>query len=69
MEEDESGIEDKKEARVTVDIRGEVLRQAIALRHRAEEVRGEVVSMSEIVRDAIREKYEREIGGKEGEER
>jgi len=68
MEEDESGIEDKKEARVTVDIRGEVLRQAMALRHRRERAEGKVVSVAEIVRDAIREKYEREIG-EEGEER
>jgi len=49
--------------RTTVDLHGEELRQAIELRHIMEDVAGVPVKMSVVVREAIREKYLREVGG------
>ena len=62
MVKNESEKEGKKGGRITVDISGEILKQAIALRHERENREGSVISISEVVRDAIREKYDREIG-------
>ena len=61
MEKTKTEKEEKKEGRITVDIRGEVLKAAIALRHEREKKEGKVVSVSDVVRDAVTEKYEREI--------
>ena len=51
-----------------VDISGEMLKQAITLRHVREDREdredrvGRVIAIGEVVRDAIKEKYDREIG-------
>ncbi|MBE9595179.1 MAG: hypothetical protein IMF19_17070 [Proteobacteria bacterium] len=58
----ESGKEGKKEGRITVDISGEILKQAIALRHAREDKEGVVIGISEVVRDAVSAMYKREIG-------
>jgi hypothetical protein len=55
---------EKKEKKITVNIRGEVLMQAIKLRQKRELEEGTVLSVTEVIGDAIREKYEREIGKK-----
>jgi hypothetical protein len=52
---------DKKKARVSVNITGEVLKMALELRHEREKEESDVVSVSEIVRDAMKEKYRRDI--------
>ena len=52
---------DKKKARVSVNITGEVLKMALELRHEQEKEESDVVSVSEIVRDATKEKYRRDI--------
>ncbi len=62
------GRRKEKKKRITVDISGEVLKQAIALRHGREKKEGKVISVSEIVRDAVKEKYEREIGKEAAEQ-
>ena len=54
-----------REARISVDIRDEVLRAAIALKHRREKAEGMIVTASEIVREAVMEKFEREIKDKD----
>jgi len=59
MEKSKPEKEGKKEGRMTVDIRGEVLTAAIALRGELEKKEGKVVGISGVVRDAIMEKYER----------
>ena len=59
MTETKSGKEGKK---ITVNIRGEVLMQAIELRQKRELEEGTVISVTEVIGDAIKEKYEREIG-------
>jgi hypothetical protein len=61
MVKNESEKEGKKEGRITVDISGEILKQAIALRHERENREGTVISISEVVRDAIKEKYKRDL--------
>jgi ribonuclease PH len=53
---------EKEKKKITVNIRGEVLMQAIELRQKREREAGTVVSVTEVIGDAIREKYEREIG-------
>ena len=62
MVKSESGKEGKKEGKITVDIKGDVLMQAIELRQKRELKEGTVISVSEIVRESIQEKYDREIG-------
>ena len=62
MTETEGGKEGKKGGKITVNIRGEVLMQAIELRQKRELEEGTVISVTEVICDAIREKYEREIG-------
>ena len=52
----------KKEKKITVNLGGEVLMQAIKIRQKRELEEETRLSVTEIVRDAIREKYEREIG-------
>jgi hypothetical protein len=61
MTETKSGNEGKKEGKITVNIRGEVLMQAIELRQKRELEEGTVISVTGVICDAIREKYEREI--------
>ena len=68
MEKSKTEKEEKKEGRITVDIRGEVLKAAIALRHEREKKEDKVISISDVVRDAVTEKYKREIGKKEAKE-
>ena len=53
---------EKEEKKITVNIRGEVLMQAIELRQKREREAGTVISVTEVIGDAIKEKYEREIG-------
>ena len=59
MTETKSGKEGKK---ITVNIRGEVLMQAIELRQKREREAGTVISVTEVIGDAIKEKHAREIG-------
>jgi|LGOV01.1.fsa_nt_gb predicted thioesterase len=51
----------ERKGRTTVDLHGEELKQAIALRHIQETAVGEPVKLSNVVREAIREKYRRDI--------
>lgn len=55
----------ERKGRTTVDLYGEPLKQAIALRHKRERSEGVVVSLSETVRAAIQYVYEREIDARE----
>ena len=52
---------EKEEKKITVNIRGEVLMQAIELRQKREREAGTVVSVTEVIGDAITEMYDREI--------
>ena len=52
---------EKEEKKITVNIRGEVLMQAIELRQKREREAGTVISVTEVIGDAIKEKYKREI--------
>ena len=58
MTESKSEKEGKK---ITVNIRGEVLMQAIELRQKREREAGTVISVTEVIGDAIKEMYDREI--------
>jgi hypothetical protein len=51
----------KDQKKITVNLRGEVLMQAIELRQKREREAGVVVSVTEVIRDAIKEMYDREI--------
>jgi activator of HSP90 ATPase len=54
----------ERKGRTTVDLHGEELKQAIELRHIQEDVAGVPVKLSNVVREAIREKYMRDIEDK-----
>ena len=49
------------DSRISVDIKGDTFKYALALRHKQEAEEGRIVGISEIVRDAVKEKYEREL--------
>ena len=49
-------------SRISVDIKGETFEYALALRQKREQKEKKIVGISEIVRDAVKEKYDREIG-------
>ena len=51
----------ERDGKISVDIRGETLKQALALRHKREDDEGVVVGVSEVVRDAIKTVYNSEI--------
>jgi hypothetical protein len=44
-------------------LRGEDLKNVIALRHKKEEKAGRAVSMTEVVRQAVKDMHKREIEG------
>ena len=50
------------ESRISVDIKGDTFEYALALRQKREREEKKIVGISEIVRDAVKEKYDREIG-------
>lgn len=54
----------KEEKKITVNIRGKWLIQAIEVRQKREREAGTVVSVTAIINDAITELYNREIGKK-----
>ena len=53
------------DSRISVDIKGATFEYALALRQKREQKEKKIVGISEIVRDAVKEKYDREI--KDGE--
>ena len=50
------------DSRISVDIKGDTFEYALALRQKREREEKKIVGISEIVRDAVKEKYDREIG-------
>ena len=57
---EKSGKEQKK---ITINLRGDVLMQAIKLRQKRELKEGTVISVTEVIGDCIEEVYRREIKG------
>lgn len=58
----------KKPEETTFKLSGEELGHALELRHVEEKKVGRVVTMATIIRNALREKYDREIGKVEEKE-
>lgn len=54
--------ERKEVKKITINLRDEVLMQAIEIRQKRERDAGTVVSVTEVIKDAVRALYEKEIG-------
>ena len=63
MEESENQKGKEIKPHTTVTLRGEDLKNVIALRHKKEEKAGRAVSMTEVVRQAVKDMHKREIEG------
>jgi hypothetical protein len=57
-------MEDEKAKghKISVDIHGDTFEFALALRHKQEASEKRVIGISEIIRGAVKEKFDREIG-------
>lgn len=55
-------------SRISVDIKGDTFEYALALRQKREREEKKIIGISEIVRDAVKEKFDREIGKEDVEQ-